>query len=461
MNETLREAFEFFKGGEKQKAAKLLAALVIQEPNNANAWLGLGVCLDDKEKQIYCFQKVLSIEPDNSQAKEMLEKLSPNVPLPGPQPEGPGIETKECAHCGESNPEGLNWCRNCGGDLRDSPTVEIESSEDSVSEPQIEEPKIESLECPYCGVPIHEGANWCRNCGRNLRDIPSLEEGVSEVQVPSAEPETQKIQQYPEYQPVERKEEESKRFNPILVGVIIIALIGVIGALFFTFYRMDQVSQAVSESLVFSPNPTNTSRPQIASPNTDPNPETSTITPPYFEDFSNGPGIWHVRTDDDVSFSVSDRQYVINPKNPGGSWWTSSEAKLDNVLLEFTTSFLYTYPMEDGGFRVNFRCVDTDAEDCYKMYVSENGYLFVHRDENTLVDHKLSQYINLYDNPNHWAIVMDGSDFEIRCNGELLATFSDSKLKSGDFGFGVFNSENDEWGFNGVAFDDIRVTSLD
>ena len=67
MSETLREAFQFYKRGEKQKAAKLLATLVIQEPNNASAWMGLGVCLDDKKKQIFCFQKVLSIDPLVSQ----------------------------------------------------------------------------------------------------------------------------------------------------------------------------------------------------------------------------------------------------------------------------------------------------------------------------------------------------------------------------------------------------------
>jgi hypothetical protein len=94
------------------------------------------------------------------------------------------------------------------------------------------------------------------------------------------------------------------------------------------------------------------------------------------------------------------------------------------------------------------------------MYVSEDGYLYVHREEITLVDHKLSQQINLYDHPNQWAILMDGSNFEIHCNDELLATFSDSKYKSGDFGFGVFNSENDDWVFNGVAFDNIRVSVI-
>ena len=107
------------------------------------------------------------------------------------------------------------------------------------------------------------------------------------------------------------------------------------------------------------------------------------------------------------------------------------------------------------------RLINSDEEICYKMFVSENGYLYVHRGEDTLVEHKLSQHIRLYDHPNQWAIVMDGSNFEIYCNGELLSTFSDSKYERGDFGFGVLNSEDDQWGFYGIAFDNIRVSSLE
>jgi hypothetical protein len=228
---------------------------------------------------------------------------------------------------------------------------------------------------------------------------------------------------------------------------------------------MDIFPLETPESLVYNPNPSNTSGPPAATPNsssragtTDLNP--SSITPPYYEDFSGGSGIWNVRDDAEVSFIVSDEKYIIKPKHPGGAWWTSPRAVLDNIRLEFTTSFMYEYPLEDGGLRVNFRCVNSDEEICYKMFVSENGYLYVHRGEDTLVEHKLSQHIHLYDHPNQWAVVMDGPNFEIYCNGELLSTFSDSKYESGDFGFGVLNSENDQWGFNGVAFDNIRVSSL-
>lgn len=391
MNDTLQTAYGYFKRGEKQEAAKLLAALVIKEPKNANAWFGLAVCIDDKEKKIFCFEKVLSIEPNHTKAKDMLEKLSP---------------------------------------------------------------KTEKKECPYCAETVPDGAKWCRNCGRNLRETISVEEESSEAYLPEVEPEEPRVQQPAD--PSGNGITERPWVKSTIIGaVLIIGLIGISAAMIFVFYRMRPLPIPTPEVRVFAPNPTKTSRPLAATPNP------SSITPPYFEDFSDGPGIWHVRNDEEVMFAVSDGEYVIQPKNPGGSWWTSPRAQLDNIRLEFTTNFRYTFPMEDGGFRVNFRCKDIDEELCYIMTISENGYLFVHRDAETLVEHKLSQHINLYDHPNEWVINMDGSEFEIYSNGELLTTFSDIKYQSGDFGFGVFNSTNDRWGFNGVAFDNIRVSSLE
>ncbi|MGW8144378.1 MAG: double zinc ribbon domain-containing protein [Anaerolineales bacterium] len=471
MNRKLSEAFELYKRGEKQKAAKLLAALVVQEPNNTSAWLGLGVCIDDQEKQIFCFNKALSLDPNNAQAKVMLAKLSPK------------LETKNCPYCGETNPKSANLCANCGRDFGGFSIVETEISEVPVSETQSEEPKIETNACPYCGEFNPEGANWCRNCGRDLRDYSTIETDRSEESIAEPQPAEPRIDQTQVFPSLEKRKERIKISSYAFGAVLIIGLIGVLAALIYVLFQMNPIPITASEPDFFTQNPTNPSRPPATTSNplpitgSEPNvftsnptnpskspaatPNPSSITPPYFEDFSNGAGIWHVREDDEVSFSVFDGRYVINPKLPGGSWWTSPRAELGNIRLEFTTSFGYTYPMEDGGFRVNFRCQDIDEELCYIMTISENGYLFVHRDADIMVEHKLSQFINLYDHPNEWVIVMDGSNFEIYCNGELLATFSDDKYKFGDFGFGVFNSTDDKWGFNGVAFDNIRVTSLD
>jgi hypothetical protein len=173
----------------------------------------------------------------------------------------------------------------------------------------------------------------------------------------------------------------------------------------------------------------------------------SSIIPPYFEDFSSGPGVWYVGEDDEVSFSVSNEQYSI--KGPGGYSYVG--AILDNVMFEFTTRFLYSYPSPDAGFLVKFRCYIKN--ECYTMVVNEQGYLGVVRGEDYLVSEMPSAKINLYDHPNEWAIIMDSKNFEIHCNGELITAFSDNNYRRGDIGFGVYNS-------NGVAFDNIRISNL-
>lgn len=75
-NEVLQQAAVFYKQGDKESAAKLLVQLVKDEPNNADAWYGLAMCLDQTERKRYCLQKALAINPESHRAKQALEKLS-------------------------------------------------------------------------------------------------------------------------------------------------------------------------------------------------------------------------------------------------------------------------------------------------------------------------------------------------------------------------------------------------
>jgi hypothetical protein len=76
MSEKLREAVALIKEGDKPGAAKILSSIVQNDPDNANAWYGLSLCMDEPDKRKYCLQRVLNINPSHDKAKQTLERLS-------------------------------------------------------------------------------------------------------------------------------------------------------------------------------------------------------------------------------------------------------------------------------------------------------------------------------------------------------------------------------------------------
>jgi len=76
MNEDkLEQAVLLYKQGNKPQAARLLGEIVRQDPNNSNAWYGLALSLDEKDKKIFCLKKVLTLEPSHQKAIQLLEQL--------------------------------------------------------------------------------------------------------------------------------------------------------------------------------------------------------------------------------------------------------------------------------------------------------------------------------------------------------------------------------------------------
>jgi hypothetical protein len=185
------------------------------------------------------------------------------------------------------------------------------------------------------------------------------------------------------------------------------------------------------------------------------------ISAPYFEDFSTKSNLWPTNETSYAYYEIKDGKYVITPKNNGEISSIQLDGDFKNIILEFTTYFQYSLPKEDAGFVVSFRCNGTKDENCYEMYVSDQGFALGLRtwgdmDNASLVFDKIySQSITPFNHPNKWTITMKNEKFDIYCNGTFIASFSDMTYGVGSIKFGVFSPS--EGPINGVAFDDIKI----
>lgn len=77
MDARLQEAIARIKAGDGRRAAKLLAALLREDPKNEAAWMWLSATVSDAERQRFCLEKALEINPGNRFARDKLARLAP------------------------------------------------------------------------------------------------------------------------------------------------------------------------------------------------------------------------------------------------------------------------------------------------------------------------------------------------------------------------------------------------
>ena len=75
MNENLLRGIDLVKSGDLKQAQAYLSRVVQSTPDSEEGWLWLGYALDDLEKRIYCYQRVLAINPANPLAWKALDDL--------------------------------------------------------------------------------------------------------------------------------------------------------------------------------------------------------------------------------------------------------------------------------------------------------------------------------------------------------------------------------------------------
>jgi tetratricopeptide (TPR) repeat protein len=89
-NDDLAKAIAAAKAGDLQQARTILAGIVQANPQSEQGWLWLGHCMKDPQKRLYCYQKVLTLNPGNEVARRAILTLGTNV-----QPAQPGTQTSQ------------------------------------------------------------------------------------------------------------------------------------------------------------------------------------------------------------------------------------------------------------------------------------------------------------------------------------------------------------------------------
>jgi hypothetical protein len=98
----LIQVVDLIRQGDNPAAIQLLAKLLRNNPKHEQGWYLMGVAMDDPEKKVFAFEKVLEINPESDRAWQQMEKLgydrpplipTPIVVDPPPPPSPPVIES--------------------------------------------------------------------------------------------------------------------------------------------------------------------------------------------------------------------------------------------------------------------------------------------------------------------------------------------------------------------------------
>lgn len=82
--ELLQAGITALQSGDRQRASSIFAQLVKQYPRSERGWYMLGMSVTAIEQQKFCFQRVLTLNPNNAEAKRRLAALSAPEPAPPP-----------------------------------------------------------------------------------------------------------------------------------------------------------------------------------------------------------------------------------------------------------------------------------------------------------------------------------------------------------------------------------------
>jgi len=79
--DNLQNGINAFKSGQKEEARKFFIAAIKENPQNENVWGWMYQVANSDIERVECLKRAIAVNPQNSKAKELLDKLTAPLPL--------------------------------------------------------------------------------------------------------------------------------------------------------------------------------------------------------------------------------------------------------------------------------------------------------------------------------------------------------------------------------------------
>jgi len=88
-DEAIHKAADLIRVGRREEARPILARFLQANPDSANGWMLMSMCISNRQRQIDCLRQVLRLQPDHSLAQSRLAKLESGTGTVTTWPEPP------------------------------------------------------------------------------------------------------------------------------------------------------------------------------------------------------------------------------------------------------------------------------------------------------------------------------------------------------------------------------------
>jgi len=126
----LKEAVEKIRAGDRESGKRILIEILRSDPQNEQAWLWLAITFRDPEKRRESLERVLRLNPDNQQAKKLLQKLDEIHKSQDPEPENESQQSATPAFTTESTEQEAPFLNR--GNLEPEKTEDSSRGEESL-----------------------------------------------------------------------------------------------------------------------------------------------------------------------------------------------------------------------------------------------------------------------------------------------------------------------------------------